>query len=124
MLARQMLANGYVIYKADAARVSHPAPNGIQHIFLRALAQGRDSAFKRKSEYNFFTNSLRIWLRALKKIILRIPFQTMRDYRKVDLQFWQVPAVIVLMMIYYLLVAIGAQVALIFPKWMSVHVRV
>ena len=124
MLAKQIRAEGFVIYKADAARVSHPGPNGIKHIFLRALAQGRDSALKRKSEYNFLTNSLRIWIRTLKKVMIRVPFETIRDFSKVDLQLWQVPGAIVLMMAYYLLMGVGGQIALIFPKWMARHIRV
>ena len=43
MLARRLTADGRGLFVNTAARVSHPAPNGIRHLFLRGLAQGRDN---------------------------------------------------------------------------------
>ena len=124
MLSKQIRDEGFPIYKVNAAKVSHPAPSGLKNFFIRALAQGRDSALKRKFKYNFLMNSLRTWFGASKKIIIRVPFNTLRDFSKVNLSIWQVPFAIVMMMVFFFVVGLGAQMALIFPKWMSKNIRI
>jgi len=41
LLARRLTADGRGLFVNTAARVSHPAPNGVRHLLLRGLAQGR-----------------------------------------------------------------------------------
>jgi hypothetical protein len=124
MLAKSILAEGQEIIRQPMSSVSHPAPNGSAHIALRALAQGRDSAFKHRHRLNPLTNSVRIWLRVLKRALIRVPYRTLRDHGKVGMPLWQVPAAMLLMIAYYLLVGIGGQAAILAPDFMSRHIRV
>lgn len=124
MLAKIILAEGQTIIRQPASSVSHPAPNGATHIVLRALAQGRDSAFKHRHRMNPLNNSVRIWLRVLKRALIRVPYRTIRDHGKVGMLIWQVPAAMLLMIGYYLLVGVGGQAAIVAPGFMSRHVRV
>jgi hypothetical protein len=49
-LARSLEANGIAIYSRLDARVQHPPPNGLRHLFLRALAHGHDDVAAARRE--------------------------------------------------------------------------
>lgn len=44
-LTQQLHAEGVTIWLAGGARASHPPPNGLRHLAVRALAEGRDWAY-------------------------------------------------------------------------------
>lgn len=44
-LAQQLTGRGIGLYENSAARVSHPAPNGLRHFVVRGIAQGRDDLY-------------------------------------------------------------------------------
>ena len=49
-LARRLRADGVSIWYAADAAVSHPAPDGLKHAFIRAVCQGYDNVYWRRSK--------------------------------------------------------------------------
>lgn len=47
-LARRLKADGISIWRAADAAVSHPAPDGLRHAFIRAVCQGHDNVYWRR----------------------------------------------------------------------------
>lgn len=49
-LARRLRADGVPIWRAADAAVSHPAPDGLGHAFIRAVCQGYDNVYWRRQK--------------------------------------------------------------------------
>ena len=122
-LANELTAAGIPILLNTAAQVSHPAPNGLRHLFLRGIAQGRDELLKSQLQHRSGLASLghsvawicRWELRALKKIILH--------HRRVRLPLWQVPAALLIASTYWLLFPIGDIATRLFPQRMKTAIQ-
>lgn len=122
-LAEELTAAGIPILLNTAARVSHPAPNGLRHLFLRGLAQGRDELLKSQLRNRSWLASLThsaAWiceweLRALRKIVL--------NHRRVGMPLWQVPLAMLIATAYWLLFPIGDIATRLFPERMKAAIQ-
>lgn len=120
MLGRRMAAAGIGLFVNTAARVSHPAPNGLRHLLMRGLAQGRDNLlFDRVLGGGrlgaSLTRTWRLQARAWKRIV--------RERHRVDLSLAAVPAALGLSAVYYACYATGDAAARLAPAWTARHVR-
>lgn len=121
LLARRLTADGRGLFVNTAARVSHPAPNGLRHLLLRGLAQGRDNLlFDRATGGGAAGASvgraLRRQARAWKRIV--------RYRRRVALGALEVPAALAIASFYYACYAAGDAAARVAPGWARRHLRV
>jgi hypothetical protein len=120
LLGRRMAATGIGLFVNTAARVSHPAPNGLRHLLMRGLAQGRDNLlFDRVLGGGRLRASIkRAWglqARAWKRIV--------RERHQVGLSLTAVPAALGLATVYYACYATGDAAARLAPEWTTRHVR-
>jgi hypothetical protein len=120
LLGRRMAAAGIGLFVNTAARVSHPAPNGLRHLLMRGLAQGRDNLlFDRVLGGGRLGASIkRAWglqARAWKRIV--------RERQRVGLSLSAVPAALGLAAVYYACYATGDAAARLAPEWTARHVR-
>lgn len=117
-LAAQLAQLGHPVWTNNAAKVLHPAPNGLHHFFERALAQGRDWALNEKDLHGQAASTL--VFTAIRKLFLsklnRILKGTLREGQRVSLSWWQYPAVVAIMWTYTLFVMIGAITAAVLPS--------
>jgi hypothetical protein len=106
---RQLLASkGVTIWRAGAARVSHPAPNGWRKAFLHALVEGRDNAI---IYHDRGYGPIRRSLRAVDFAFGRLK-QAVRnglDRRSpTRVPAWQLPGVLLVLIPYYTMTIAGA----------------
>lgn len=121
LLARRLTASGRGLFVNTAARVSHPAPNGLRHLLLRGLVQGRDNVlFDRESGRGGAIESARravgMQFRAWKRVL--------RHRRRVNLSVFAVPAALAIASIYYACCAVGDAATRLCPGWAGRHLRV
>ncbi len=116
LLWNSLREKGFQILVNKGAKVSHPAPNGINHFLVRGLAEGRDVYFNQKKSktpgkipaIQFFKIQLIKSWKVIKYSISRGDL--------VELKWWQIPFAIIVMLFYYLLFLIGGISSMIFPK--------
>jgi len=121
LLARRLTADGRGLFVNTAARVSHPAPNGLRHLLLRALAQGRDNLlFDRTigsgAARASMGRAIGMQTRAWKRIV--------RHRRTVALGVLGVPAALAIASLYYACYAVGDAATRVAPGWAGRHLRV
>jgi hypothetical protein len=124
MLAARMRSQGQVICRQHAAKVSHPPPNGLSHTLVRAIAEGRDGAFKERTSGNRVAWFFKVVRKFVRKIFNRAVFRVIRDRGEVGLPLWQVPFAVLLMLGYYLLALVGGIMTVIMPGYMSRGFRI
>jgi len=107
-LAANLHLAGITIWRASAARVSHPSPRGWRHFMLRALAQGRDRLPRERG-----------WRATVAGSVARLAHhiadgfaRTLRNRRHVGLPLAGVPAAMALCCAYYSLYFAGELAAL------------
>jgi glycosyltransferase involved in cell wall biosynthesis len=113
VLAETLRDHGITAWSNPRARVSHPPPNGWQHIRNRALAQGRDRLRREQISGSALQRSwvgscyrlLLHWARSWRNIIL--------EGHEVGLRWWQAPAVGAIAMTYYFLYWCGETASLL-----------
>ncbi len=112
MLSKQLEREGIPIWINTAAQVSHPAPNGINHFFIRALAQGRDTLlYDNNNRFAVFLIDFYV-----KKIISSC-IKIIINGKKVNLPFWQAPVAMGLMTAYYTAALTGAVITRANPRY-------
>jgi len=111
MLSKQLEREGITIWINTAAQVSHPAPNGIHHFFIRALAEGRDSVL-----FENLNTPASLNKSYFEKFICRLS-NIVTDRKKVDLPLWQVPIAIGIMLTYYTVALAGAVITSVKPGY-------
>jgi hypothetical protein len=116
LLWQRLKEQGVILWTHNGARASHPAPNGIQHILKRGLAEGRDD-YKRLFEKEFAVKNpilrfFKIYLYRCRKTIK----STLKNRTKVGLKVYEIPAAMGLMLFYYQLYLIGALVTMLLPS--------
>jgi hypothetical protein len=121
MLARRLTEDGRGLFVNTAARVSHPAPNGLRHLFFRGLAQGRDNLLfdrliGRGGAGESVGRALRMQIRAWKRIL--------RHRRTVHLGILAVPTALAIASLYYACYAVGDAATRLAPGWAGRHLRV
>jgi hypothetical protein len=121
LLARRLTEDGRGLFVNTAARVSHPAPNGLRHLLLRGLAQGRDNllfdrTIGRGAAGASLTRAVRMQTRAWKRIV--------RHRRTVALGVLGVPAALAIASMYYACYAVGDAATRVAPGWAGRHLRV
>jgi hypothetical protein len=121
LLARRLTADGRGLFVNTAARVSHPAPNGLRHLLLRGLAQGRDNllfdrVLGRGGAVESARRAGRMQVRAWKRIL--------RHRRSVNLGVLAVPAALAIASLYYACYAVGDAATRLGPGWAGRHLRV
>ncbi|MEW6144000.1 MAG: glycosyltransferase [Thermodesulfobacteriota bacterium] len=119
MLSKQLEREGIPIWINTAAQVSHPAPNGINHFFIRALAQGRDTLLYDNN------NMLVVFLTDfyVKKIISSC-IKIIINGKKVNLPFWQAPIAMGIMLTYYTMALAGAVITRLKPDYAKASWRI
>jgi len=121
LLARRLTADGRGLFVNTAARVSHPAPNGLRHLLLRALAQGRDNLlFDRTigsgAARASMGRAIGMQTRAWKRIV--------RHRRTVALGVLGVPGALAIASLYSAWYAVGDAATRVAPGWAGRHLRV
>lgn len=107
-LKNQLEANGVTIWRAGAARVSHPAPNGWRNAFLHALVEGRDNAIiYRDRGYGPFRRSLRAVDFAFGRLKQAVRNGLSRK-NPARVPAWQLPGVLLVLIPYYSVTIAGA----------------
>jgi hypothetical protein len=114
-LAATLKKNGLCIWRANAARVSHPAPNGFRHICTRALAEGRDNAVhwgrRGRGPVRRAVKGVKFALAGVRQTAVR----SVRDRRALRSPLWQSPGLVAVMTGYYGLVLLGAWTQALLP---------
>lgn len=114
-LSKILLNNGIDIYRNNAARASHPPPNGLYHFVNRAMAQGRDAVFmNRYSNSPVILWTFRSFLGTCSRLL-----SILRNRKKVDLPITNVPVAFGIMAGYYFLYHVSQMLTLIAPAFMS-----
>jgi len=121
VLARRLAADGRGLFVNTAARVSHPAPNGLRHLLLRGLAQGRDNLLfdrliGRGGAGASLRRVVRLQIGAWKRIV--------RHRRTVALGLLDLPAALAIASLYYACYAVGDVATRVAPDWAGRHLRV
>jgi len=111
ILSKQLEREGITIWINTAAQVSHPAPNGIHHFFIRALAEGRDSVL-----YDDLNPPATLNKSFFNKFISRLS-TIITNRKKVDLPVWQAPIAIGIMFTYYSVALAGAVITSVKPGY-------
>lgn len=111
MLSKQLEREGITIWINTAAQVSHPAPNGVHHFFIRALAEGRDTVL-----CDDLKSPISLKESYFKKFIANL-FKIITNRKKVDLPVWQTPIAIGLMTTYYTVALTGAVITCTMPRY-------
>lgn len=116
LLWRRLKEKGIKLLTHNGARATHPAPNGIQHILKRGLAEGRDD-YKRLFEKEFEVRKpmlrfFKIYLYRCRKVFK----STLFNGKKVGLKGLEIPGAIGLMLFYYQLYLIGALTTKFLPS--------
>lgn len=120
MLAKRLSAERAGLFVNTAARVSHPAPNGLVHLVSRGVAQGRDNLLieritGRGGIARSMIRGLKLQLRAWKRILF--------EHRRVGLGLHAVPAALAIASFYYICYFVGDVLARVAPEWTRRHVR-
>lgn len=123
-LAASLKAQGFAIYRQHAARVSHPPPNGFRHTVVRAIAEGRDIAFRISGDQGRVGRLIGVLRKFIRKIFNRALFRVLRDHGKVGMPAWQVPAAVIMMTGYYLLAMAGGIMTVFMPGYMADRFRI
>lgn len=92
LLARQLRANGVGLFRNTGAQVEHPAPNGLSHYFIRAVAHGRDKVLGSDRSESLGVHLSRYCLDSLR--------WAWRRRKKVNLSLHEAPVVAVLILVY------------------------
>lgn len=116
ILWQRLKEKGIKLLTHNGARASHPAPNGIQHILKRGLAEGRDD-YMRFFEKGFMVKNpmlrfFKIYLYRCRKVFK----STLINGKKVGLKGLEIPGAIGLMLFYYQLYLIGALTTKFLPS--------
>jgi hypothetical protein len=112
-LAHRLRQAGIPIHYNSTAQVNHPAPHGLRHFLIRALAQGRDRVFVNR----ILGRSV---LRSLLKDILqpfRSAWRVLKNYRGVGLSLSELPMAITVAFVFNSLVIAGELLTRIAPKY-------
>jgi hypothetical protein len=125
-LTARLAEQGIAMFKCHRAQVSHPHPRGLAHFLKRAAVHGRDIYLKSNHDTGRTLTNRRlggvlgeIWARYAAGI-----GRTLRDYRRVDLQAFWIPAVLVIMTIYYLVFVAGSVATHLAPSPMGRGLRI
>lgn len=124
LLAQELVRQGLRICVTTAAQVSHPAPNGLNHFLVRAVADGRDEVLQwRGAGESHWTLPIRIARR-----YFRLTSRSLRSithhHRTVNLRVEQVPLAWGIMGSYYGIAVLGAFATWVAPGPMSRGFRI
>lgn len=117
LLWKRLRSKGIRLWCHSGARATHPSPNGWNHFFKRALAEGRDD-YRKMFEKEFFEKNpfiqfSKIYLHRWRKVF-RSAF---RNGYRVGLKFYEIPLICGLMTVYYQFYFLGGLVTKVLPKY-------
>lgn len=123
-LAARLKSQGIAIWTNSAALVSHPAPNGVRHFVVRAMAEGRDLVFG--------WHGRGATMKHCSVLICRYGYSKLRKTLKVGIRHGssvgltrlKVSAALAVMSTYYALAVVGGWAACLLPGPMSRSLRV
>jgi len=122
-LLRDDLARlGLAVWENRAARVDHPPPSGLGHMLVRALAHGRDQYLTPTGGRSASGLGRSLGLAAAR--LGRGFGRTRRDWRRVGLRRYQVPAALAIIAGYYGAFALGGLLTHLSPARMGRRFRV
>ena len=123
-LAKILNDNRIGFYKSFSAQVSHPAPNGFRHFFLRGLAQGRDQMMPFILEYPrrawILPQAFGRFFRNLSRSFVCICWQR----KEVNLGLPAVPLAIFILWIYYTTFFFGEILTFVAPARMAKNFQI
>ena len=116
-LCDELASRGFSVWQNSNACVDHPAPCGLHHFVVRALAHGRDYYMRRSEQRHIggLATSLGIGASRLGRSYQK----TFRDGRRVGIKFWQVPVVLSILTTFYGIWFVGGCMTHISPSGMS-----
>ena len=118
LLSKTLHEKEISIYQNNAARVSHPPPNGLSHFVNRAIAHGRDEVF-----INRACKMSSVWpLRSIRRTLSRL-LSIVRNRRKVNLPVSNVPVALSVMTGYYFLYHASQIMTYAVPGFMTKHFK-
>ena len=123
-LCLKLESEGVTIYEATGARVRHPAPEGGWDFVRRALAQGRDRVLWHKRFSSWFYSSFIAGLLRLPRHIWMLTRNVVTGFRKAGVKWYELPAVYLIGLTYYIIFMIGELLTHLMPKTMLRHFRV
>ncbi len=114
MLAQTLLASGHDIYVHDRARVNHPPPNGVAHVVVRAMAQGRDDYLLGNArEPHRFDSRLANCMWRFRKRVVGAAKRFVRGRKSVGLGAFGAVAAMGLAFVYYVFYLVGVAITLV-----------
>ena len=117
----QLRSMGHSVWQNSSARVDHPAPTGIRHLAIRALAHGRD-CYMKDGESRSIAGLKRSQAIAAER--LRRGFsRTFHHWRRVDLKAVEIPAVLGIIGLYYGLWSFGGILTHLSPNGIGSRFR-
>ena len=126
-LSGRLIGDGVPLVRAQGARASHPAPNGVSHLIRRALCEGHDA---RVLDRMVRSNGARVpnpLVRSAARLAhnsARATWRIVRHRRAVDMPVIEVPAALAVAGSYYLLFMVGEIVSWINPRVIPERLRV
>ena len=123
-LAKDLRANGVLIHANPMAQTSHPSPNGWRHLWVRAMATGRDQVLQGQAGgHSRFQCVYQMIGRVMLKI-RRTSRKTLRLGHRVGLAKPLYPLAILFMTIWHSLAVVAAIQTAIAPRWASRRWRI
>jgi glycosyltransferase involved in cell wall biosynthesis len=126
MLADRLRGDGVPILRVEAARASHPAPNGALHVMRRALCEGHDAKM-----LDVLRDRKRLWgspiaqsFARLARNIARVGKRTWLNRKAVGMSWIEVPFAIAIAAGYYTVYAVGELISIIAPTFIPNRLRV
>lgn len=122
-LRNALKARNKPVWIAGAARVSHPAPNGLRHTVNRALGEGRDQAIM------WAERGMPRWLQTLRAVdfgfgrVRRCVRNVIRRRRDLRMPLWEAPAAVIITTGYATLLVLGAWTRTLLPARFSMGWR-
>ena len=121
LLRKDLNRVGIDVWQNWRAAVDHSRPAGFRHLVMRALAHGRDYYMKDSTERHL--GGLRLSVATAASRLRRGVRNTLLERHRVGLPWWQVPASLAIIGVYYGLFALGGILTHLDPEAMGRRFR-
>jgi hypothetical protein len=116
-LQHELARNGIKVWQNGRAAVDHPPPNGFRHMMVRALAHGRDHYMGSSEQRSLEGLSRSVEIAGRR--FFRGWATTFREWRRVGLNRWEIPAALAILAGYYGFFALGGVLTYLHPQAMG-----
>jgi hypothetical protein len=121
LVRAQLKRAGIDVWENRRAAVDHPPPADLHHPVIRALAHGRDYYMKESTERHL--GGVRQSVGTAARRLGRGYRNTFFERRRVDLPWWEVPATLAIIGLYYGCFALGGVLTHLAPEAMGRRFR-